>query len=404
MKIAFIDNMNNNFFTLVRYLRDTGLDAHLLLSDYEYPHFSPESDTYDDTHRHWVHQLAWGSPRTYRATSRSLIRRDLAPFDFLVGCGAAPAYCQKAGRSLDVFLPFGGDLIFWPFYRLCRPRNWLNNYSFVFRQRQGIRKSPYFWMDYVAHPFERAVEDLRYSGTLIRRSVPMVYHRTYSREILDLHGPETALYSKFHEIRQRHEIMLFDHARHVWVDTGDARNKEEISLKGTDKLIRGFASFVRTHPNVTAAFVTFEYGRDVAASKQLIADLGIQEYVHWFPTARRKELMVGLDMADIGCGEFGPLSWFSFGALYEVLCMGKPLLHHRDDDLYGKRYPVMYPLMNVSTSEEIAEYLSDYMRRPEYYRVMGEQGRQWFLTHVVEESMRKLVELIDLAGKETKIS
>ena len=51
MKIALIENMNNNHFALMRYLRDRGYDAHLFLSRGEgitsLTHFLPESDTFE---------------------------------------------------------------------------------------------------------------------------------------------------------------------------------------------------------------------------------------------------------------------------------------------------------------------------------------------------------------------
>lgn len=41
MKIALIDNMNNNFFAVTRYFRDLGIDAHLFLIQSESQHFTP---------------------------------------------------------------------------------------------------------------------------------------------------------------------------------------------------------------------------------------------------------------------------------------------------------------------------------------------------------------------------
>ena len=51
MKIAIIGNMNNNGFALMRYFRDLGADAHLLLyandSIDTLSHFKPEDDAWD---------------------------------------------------------------------------------------------------------------------------------------------------------------------------------------------------------------------------------------------------------------------------------------------------------------------------------------------------------------------
>lgn len=49
-KIACIGNMNHFMFSLVRFLRDEGLDAYLLLLK-EPDHFKPEMDTFDNSYK-----------------------------------------------------------------------------------------------------------------------------------------------------------------------------------------------------------------------------------------------------------------------------------------------------------------------------------------------------------------
>ena len=51
MEIALIGNMNNNNFAMMRYFRDLGADAHLLLykndGQEHLSHFKPECDTWN---------------------------------------------------------------------------------------------------------------------------------------------------------------------------------------------------------------------------------------------------------------------------------------------------------------------------------------------------------------------
>ena len=47
MKIALIGNMNNNFFSMLRYFRDLGMDATLFLFKNEQAHFLPKYDTWE---------------------------------------------------------------------------------------------------------------------------------------------------------------------------------------------------------------------------------------------------------------------------------------------------------------------------------------------------------------------
>ncbi len=97
-KVALIGNMNNGNFALTRYLRDVGVDAHLLLFDNELKHFHPSHDTYDKAYQSYVHQLSWGSPWRFHLTGPPSIRNDLAAYEFLIGCGDC-AGLRRTGRA-----------------------------------------------------------------------------------------------------------------------------------------------------------------------------------------------------------------------------------------------------------------------------------------------------------------
>ena len=49
MKIALIDNINNNMFALTRYFRALGISADLfLIPNSSHQHFAPEQDSWED--------------------------------------------------------------------------------------------------------------------------------------------------------------------------------------------------------------------------------------------------------------------------------------------------------------------------------------------------------------------
>src|SRR5207249_1476051 len=109
------------------------------------------------------------------------------------------------------------------------------------------------------------------------------------------------------------------------------KNPEDpFAQKGNDRLVNAYAKFLTGRPEVRACLVMFEYGDDVEETKSLVRALDIEKNVRWFPAMYRKDLMVGLSLSDIGCGEFA-ISCFGAGTVYETLAMGKPLLHYRDD-------------------------------------------------------------------------
>ena len=74
--------------------------------------------------------------------------------------------------------------------------------------------------------------------------------------------------------------------------------------KGTDVLIRGFASFLNQNPQLKCRLVFFKYGTSIAYSESLIHELGLEKHIIWLPLMPRKEIMLYLSFADITCGHF----------------------------------------------------------------------------------------------------
>ena len=138
MKIALLGNMNNNHFAIARYLRDQGFDAHVLLFDDEYNHFLPSCDTYSLDYMSFCHQLSWGSQQRFLSTSKKQINSDLEQYNVLIGCGPAAAYCNKAGLRLDIFMPYGGDIMDITYYKIVSPKRILSFWYTAYMQKKGI--------------------------------------------------------------------------------------------------------------------------------------------------------------------------------------------------------------------------------------------------------------------------
>ena len=114
LRIAFVGNMNNNFFCLMRLLRDRGISSDLLLFKNEFEHFLPEADSFDENDYvlSSVKRLTWSYGATdFFNTSKKEISSVISNYDFIIGLGPAPAYLSKANRDLDLFIPYGGDLL-----------------------------------------------------------------------------------------------------------------------------------------------------------------------------------------------------------------------------------------------------------------------------------------------------
>ena len=386
VKVACVGNMNNNFFTLARFLRDRGIEADLFLRNNEFSHFLPEADSYTLSYQHETIKLNWGHLLTYYTCEKKRILSDLADYDFVIGCGTVPAFMDKINRQLDLFVPYGSDLYGFPFYRF--PYYLPIFYAFSHAQRRGIRDSKSLLMEKSSHLYEDPLETLDYRGNRISAGLPVVYTPEYNPDTISQWYDQCQWYPEFNKIRQTHDLVVFHQTRLQWKSSPD-----QATWKGNDKLIRGFAAFwKRNHRVVRSALILIEYGADIQATRDLIRELGIEKNVFWFPKMMRKEIMVGLSLADIGTAEFHN-SWICSGVIYESLAMAKPLLQYRNDglDIYQKNYQKLYPIINVLSAQDITLALEDYIARPEYYKKIGRDGFEWHQENVIDRPLRKIV-------------
>jgi len=144
MRIALIGNMNNNKFSLMRYFRDLGVDAHLLLYANDgtgsCSHFRPEDDTFDiKKWKPFIRQMqitnapssALSFPANvmlavYSVTKKMLglndsyalpvpkqyIRKCFESYDYILCCGIASAFLHCVGIRVDIFSPYASGIEF----------------------------------------------------------------------------------------------------------------------------------------------------------------------------------------------------------------------------------------------------------------------------------------------------
>lgn len=384
-RVALVGNMNNAHFALTRYLRDRGMDAQLLLMNNEFAHFDPMNDTYGAATRNFVRRLKWGSVAQYVRTPSHSIRSDLEGYDAVIGCGSAPAYAAKAGVTLDVFVPFGGDI--WAMLGRSdgNPLRLLKYAPLVRAQARGIGGTRIVHMAPTNHLYEAQVERYAPQSERWRNPVPVLYHHEYAPDLSEKQDQRSLWATSFQTVRESADLMLFSAARHVWKTVRSASP----AAKGTDRLLRGLAILKERNPQCRVRLVTLEYGSDVRHSKRLIRRLGLDDVVAWFPRMARKELMVGLGMSDVACGEFEN-SWVASGVLYEGLVMAKPVLAYRDERLYAGED--LYPILNAREPSEIADVLQGHAdAKPQE---IGAEGRRWYLRRVAGESVDRYIDAL----------
>ena len=390
MKVACLGNMNNMLFCLVRYLRDRGIDAHLIQQPDELPQFHPSNDAFDLQYRDFTSTAHW--PGAILASSVDAIARDLSEYGFLIVTGTLLAYVERAGRVADVFFPHGSDLVKWPFFagtmrwdQRLRQRNVVALFTSL---REGIRHATIVNQEDRNPLYRAALEQLEVLDRTVYFGTPMTYSPPFHARSVDELRTKSAWFHEFARIRSQSDLMVVNHARQQWQTT------EGCPSKGSDQLIRGFAEFVRRRPDLNAALVLFEYGDDVAASKGLVEALRVGHCVEWLPLMARKEIMLGLLQADFGCGEFHE-GCIGGGTTWEVLALGRPLLHYIDQaQVNFDAFSAPYPVVNVRQPHDIADALEDFGRRPTFYRQIGRDGRQWFEENLIGRSVDTYVELI----------
>jgi len=196
--------MNNGLFSLTRFLRDEGVDVDLLLLDKELAHFHPSADTYDLGYQQFTTALSWGNPQHFTKRTKTEISRDLSGYDFLIGCDSAPAFLNKIGRRLDIFVPFGTDIYFYHFFQVVNPKYQVDYYFFSRAQRAGIQNSRYLGWDCTNAEVEKIISRIGFKGERINLAYPMLYTPIYNPQAISNFYDCSHWYREFQKIRKQH--------------------------------------------------------------------------------------------------------------------------------------------------------------------------------------------------------
>jgi glycosyltransferase involved in cell wall biosynthesis len=415
MKIGLIGNMNNNNFSMMRYFRDLGADAHLLLYSNDgkgtLSHFTPEADTWEiEKWSPFIHQTdipnapvaAFDFPHSSVVGLRSELRRIIGSlsystgavtraqilraytgYDRLIASGLTPATLARIDRSLDLFYPYSMGVEFFDCYEFTAEARGPWHRRMVYnalrrKQLNGLLRARCV----VSLDREVTGKALAQVGVKsIQQTTPMVYNREVPPEI-----PPTCALADVEFALRGSGISLLHHARLMWKEReGYSADENMLSTKNSDWLIRAFATFTTARPSLSPRLFIVEYGPDVEATKNLVTQLGIQESVSWLPKMERRELMWILSRVTIGVGEFYNSRCMIWGGTgWEALASGKPLLQAfrfeegEFESLYGYLPPPMLP---VRTEEDLLKQLLFVADHPEKAAQIGERAREWFDTH-----------------------
>lgn len=388
MKIALIGNMNNNFFSILRYLRDLGMDAHLFMYTNEYKHFLPESDTFHiSQYKDYIHTLSMhSSGKGLILANTNKIKRELKEYDFFIGCGIAPALFMKLNWVLDIFIPYADEM------ELTEQESF--KFSNIIKypvRRYTVNKQIKAIQTNTTAIIASAVQEIT-KDTIRRLNLSEKHHKKY---LLMLYKEKNTLRSKYIDLMSNHNMVLFSHTRHHWRDLTQAHEKKD-GGKGVDKLIIGYAKFIKNNPSENPLLLFFEYGKDVDASKELILELGIEKYVVWLPLMLRKEILGLIEYADIVVDAIGSEMWGGVG--WEGLSCGKVLMQNivqSDEEYYREMGHELPFIMKSNSPEQVEAHLNAFIENREYYKTQAEKNKEWFNTHAgvgLAKEYKKIIE------------
>jgi hypothetical protein len=410
MKIAILGNMNNNGFALMRYFRDLGADAHLLLykndGEKTLEHFKPENDTFNiEKWCHFIHQteilndplhvlpeqvqklpLLFYKIRDkvnarslhYTSLSNKEIINTFEPYKAIVSSGYGPALLHRANRIATVFSPYSSGVE--GIYRMYAPSaaRFPNRLIFEYARYLQI-KALKLSQHIVTAELGLTSDQLKKNGLIFKKlAMPMVY--------LEENIPDSLVQKNIYEIGNK--LIEFDfsvlmHSRLAWNE--DICQKNNVRSKNNDWVIYSFKELVNRRPDLNAQMIILEYGPDIDNTKKLISQLDLEKNISWIQKTSRKNLMWLLRKVSIGVGEFieSPRTMWG-GTGWEVLASGKPLLQGflfddgEFEDQFGFPEP---PILKVKSQSDITKHLLDLADNPIKASKIGIAANKWFNTY-----------------------
>lgn len=169
----------------------------------------------------------------------------------------------------------------------------------------------------------------------------------------------------------------------------------EFGIKGTDRLLRGFAALVRDRRD--ALLILVRWGRDVTLAERLITDLGIADDVAWLDVVMSKRRLIrAFASVDAVADQF---VLTAYGAIArDALAVGRPVVSSydpRDPQPHPADDPA--PILSASTPEAIAAALTR-LRDDETRAAIGHASRAWVARVHGDGSLRGFAEILAAHG------
>jgi glycosyltransferase involved in cell wall biosynthesis len=380
MKIAFIDNMNNAFFSLAKYLSAEGVDCHVYTLPIE--QHAAMSDTSDSPAHQFLLKKFPFQPNlatwvSYRTDEFQNVLRFLNEYDCIVACGWSIAFLARAEIKVDIVIAYGDDIDGIFLGQRLYPKFPIEAIdSFIADQVKGLRSASCV----IYHSASDGLREL--SIPFVSMTIPRIFYSPESNEI---------------SFRENHRLEVLSPTRHLWssnTHVSDAYFSAFGGFKRNDLIISAFARLLKDHSRRDLVLTLSSSGPSVKDSIQMIKGLGLENHVQFIAYMSRSELWRRLSMADIcidapqlgGDHSNSWLSDISEGALFA----GTPLIARMSNVNLVKLY---IPMLGAVTEDEIYAALKVLVENPGMRRLLGEASRGWQIKNTVRPIVKAFVNL-----------
>ena len=163
------------------------------------------------------------------------------------------------------------------------------------------------------------------------------------------------------------EFLFFHPTRQDWTEGNPMADKKN------DIFLEAFIAL--REAGVEVGVVCCNWGRDVAATRELLGSKGCDPYVAWvepMPLLPFQRMCLASDvMADqFKLGAFG-------GITFKAMAVGCPIITYLDEEMLLRQYPQCPPVLNCATVEDIIAAVRSLLDQPEERRKLSADSRSW---------------------------
>ncbi len=413
MRIHFVDNVCNDHYALVKGMRALGIDAHLFYGTGDGRQCQPEAEDPDIavTKPDWLHPYP---PQRTKFQPQDRCSQDLidkiAACDLVIAQSVGLIWARRAGRPY-IFRPLGTEMVDFIFYngwliKTVRgvPIPKVSCLGVPLSMRRAIADASAVLIGWHNWKWDKGIGVVKaLAGNRIHR----VHNGVDPNRFFPVDPPTRAHWRRrcFPELDEK-TLVIFYPTRQLFTNPN-----RTTGYKANDRLYQALAK-LRAH-SIPFHLVAVDKGgsiNDTPAAKAMIAELGFADAVTWVPFIDRGELTRWYWGADLVIDEFvsgGPGS-----LVYESLACGTPTMEFLRLEPEGypnfldpyELCPVMPPVLNVGTVEQITDCLRDLAQNRGKLAEIGAASAQWIshygTTASVAEKILSIAKRI-LGGKST---